>query len=215
MIRYIIFDMDGVLVNTEPMHFIIWKQLFNERGISLEYDLYKGCIGSTGEYLCGLVYEAYGKDFRGDSSIMTRFREIKNEVIAKQGIPRIEGVPQTVSLLSRAGYRMAVASSSPQEYIEFCLKDIAIDHYFDILFSGERVPNPKPAPDVFLETARRLYASPQECLVIEDSHNGCLAARAAGMSCFGFKNPDSGIQDLSSADRIFYPFSDLTGMLGI
>ena len=94
MIRYIIFDMDGVLVNTEPMHFAVWKQLFQERGVSLEYDCYKGCIGSTGEYLCGLIYETYGRDFRGDSSIMKRFREIKNKVISSDGIPRIDGVPR-------------------------------------------------------------------------------------------------------------------------
>ncbi|HIR76862.1 MAG TPA: HAD family hydrolase [Candidatus Choladousia intestinipullorum] len=215
MIRYIIFDMDGVLVNTEPMHFAVWKQLFQERGVSLEYDCYKGCIGSTGEYLCGLIYETYGRDFRGDSSIMKRFREIKNKVISSDGIPRIDGVPETVALLHRKGFHLAVASSSPQEYIEFCMKELAISQYFDVLFSGERVPNPKPAPDVFLETARRLHADPQECLVIEDSRNGCTAAKAAGMSCLGFQNPDSGIQDLSSADRIFYPFSELIEAAGL
>ena len=95
------------------------------------------------------------------------------------------------------------------------MKELAISQYFDVLFSGERVPNPKPAPDVFLETARRLHADPKECLVIEDSRNGCTAAKAAGMSCLGFQNPDSGIQDLSSADRIFYPFSELIEAAGL
>lgn len=213
MVKCIIFDMDGVLTNTEPVHFELWQQVFRERGVDLDYEHYKGCIGSTFDYLCDLVFEGYGKDFHGDSSVKARFVEIKKQYIAEKGIPLVDGVLEIVKGLKEKGWRMAVASSSPQEQIEFCMKKAGLSDCFELLFSAELVERPKPAPDVFLETAKRLGVEPQECLVVEDSHNGSRAARAAGMLCMGFQNPDSGEQDLTAADEIFYPFANLLGFV--
>lgn len=209
MIKCIIFDMDGVLINTEPIHFKLWKQTFAENGLIIEYDRYKDCIGSTNDFLMNLIYKNYGVDFRNNPSIITRFKELKNEVIHRGEIPGIPGVPEVIKALHEKGYRMAVASSSPQMYIDICIKNLGIESYFELLFSAERVPNPKPAPDVFLAVADLLGVAPEDCLVVEDSRNGSVAAKAAGMTCLGFANPDSGNQDLSAADRIFYPFNKL------
>ena len=134
---------------------------------------------------------------------------MKNEVIHRGEIPGIPGVPEVIKALHEKGYRMAVASSSPQMYIDICIKNLGIESYFELLFSAERVLNPKPAPDVFLAVADLLGVAPEDCLVVEDSRNGSVAAKAAGMTCLGFANPDSGNQDLSAADRIFYPFNKL------
>lgn len=209
MIKCIIFDMDGVLINTEPLHYHIWQQICAEHGFTLEYDKYKGCIGSTIKYLFDLLLQNYGVAFHNDPAILKRFREIKEAYLAENGVPRIDGVPETVAALYRQGYILAVASSSSQDYIDFSIRELGIHPYFRLLFSGERVEHPKPAPDIFLEVAKRLRLQPSECLVVEDSCNGSRAARAAGMTCIGFRNPDSGDQDLSAADRTFYPFSAL------
>ena len=80
---------------------------------------------------------------------------------------------------------------------------------YTVIVSGEQVENPKPAPDTFLAVSEKLGIAPEECVVIEDSENGSRAARAAGMYCLGFDNPNSGNQDLSAADEIFYPFTEL------
>lgn len=213
MIKYIIFDMDGVLINSEPLHYKIWKQIFAERGLEIDFEYYKGCIGSTLKTLCDLIEEGYGVDFHGDMTLPARFKEVKNEYIDTYGVPQIEGIPQVIGKLKEMGYHLAVASSSPQEYIELCTKKIGIAQYFDILYSAERVARPKPFPDVFLTVAEKMQAKPEECLVIEDSYNGSRAAKAAGMKCFGFANPDSGNQDLSAADSIFYPFGNLLNVL--
>lgn len=207
--------MDGVLVNTEPLHFDLWKKVFRERDLELEYDKYKGCIGSTNDFLMNLIYENYGVDFRGDSSLVARFKEVKNEVIRQGGIPAVYGAPEMVRALYEKGYRLAVASSSAQMYIDICISNLGVADCFELLFSAERVPKPKPAPDVFLAVAERLQVKPEECLVVEDSYNGSLAAKAAGMTCMGFANPDSGNQDLSAADRIFYPFDQLIEVSGL
>lgn len=208
MIKCILFDMDGVLINSEPVHFEIWKQIFAEQGVFIDYDHYKGCIGSTVNRLFELILEGYGIDFRGNPAIPQRFRELKNIYIQEHGIPQIEGVYETVTALKEKGYTLAVASSSPQDYIEIITKQLGLSDCFDLLFSAERVANPKPAPDVFLAAADALHMDPKECLVIEDSANGSKAAKAAGMTCYGFVNPDSGNQDLSAADQCFYPFAN-------
>lgn len=209
MIRYIIFDMDGVLMNTEPLHYELWKQVFRERGLEIDFEHYKGCIGSTNKTLFNLIQEGYGISFHEDKTVIARFKELKNIYIRENGIPPVEGVQEVVAKLKELGFKMAVASSSPQEYIEICTEKVGIKQYFDILCSAERVERPKPFPDVFLAVAEQLGAKPEECLVIEDSYNGSRAAKAAGMKCLGFANPDSGGQDLSSADVIFYPFEKL------
>lgn len=205
--------MDGVLVNTEPMHYRIWKQVFEERGVCIEYEKYIDCIGSTAGYLYELILKWYGVDFRNDPDIPKRFRELKNEIICSEGIPAVDGVPETIRTLYDKGYRLAVASSSPQIFINFCIEKICLSDCFTLLFSGETVPHPKPAPDTFLHTAQTLGAAPEDCIVIEDSRNGTLAAKAAGMTCIGLYNPDSGRQDLSAANRIIQTIPELLTLL--
>lgn len=213
MKRNILFDMDGVLINTEPMHYEIWKQVLKEEGIDIDYEHYKGCIGSTKAFLYNLIYESYGVDISNKKEIPERFSRLKEEMLQKDGIPRINGAVETVRYLYEKGCNMAVASSSSQELIERQMKGLEIQNCFKVLFSAENVKNPKPAPDVFLKAAEILGAKPEECVVVEDSFNGSRAAKAAGMTCIGFKNPDSGEQDLSCADRIIYKFEELKEIL--
>ena len=207
--KYILFDMDGVLVNTEPMHFEIWKKILKEKGIDIDYQHYKGCIGSTRNFLYYLIKEGYGVDVSVYTDLPERFSQVKDEMLKEQGIPRIDGAVETIKYLYNKGYEMAVASSSSQDYIESQMKMLGIDKCFKVLFSAENVEKPKPAPDVFLVVAEKLGGKPAECTVVEDSANGSRAAKAAGMTCIGFKNPDSGNQDLSVADKIIYKITEL------
>ena len=199
-LKAIIYDMDGVLINTEPLHFRVWKQVFAKRGLDIDYDIYKGCIGATFEYLMDLVLEHYGRNFHGEmEAVRADFAEIKKELIRREGFPEIAGVKEMIRRMYAAGYRLAVASSSPQAYIDGAMEYLGIRDCFAVLNSGEHVAHSKPAPDIFLNTAKRLGVLPQECLIVEDSTNGCLAAKNAGMRCVGYRNPDSGAQDLSPA----------------
>lgn len=209
MIKLILFDMDGVLTDTEPLHYHCWKQAFMENGIDLDYETYKPCIGSTREFLCNLILKAYGIDFRKDPSVRDRMNELKAQYIDQNGLPQIDGVEEVVRTLYERGYTLAVVSSSPLESIQFNMETLELSQYFSLLFSCEQVPHPKPAPDGFLEAASRLQIPPEKCLVIEDSYNGICSAKAAGMTCLGFQNPGSGDQDLYAADQIFHSFRDI------
>ena len=213
MERVILFDMDGVLVNTEPLHYRLWKQVFAEQGIDLTFEAYKGCIGANGKRLMELVLEHYGLDFRGEKALFDRYYQLKEENLRYGDIPRIEGVAETLAELQKRGYRMAVASSSTQDYIDLCTERVGIAPYFQVRFSAQWVKNTKPAPDVFLAAAERMGAKPEDCVVVEDSTNGTLAAKAAGMRCIGFDNPDSPGQSLDAADVRIDHFAQLLDIL--
>ena len=97
---------------------------------------------------------------------------------------------------------MAIASSSPRLFIENVIQKIGVAEYFSIWISGEEVKHSKPEPDIFLKAAELLNVNPQACAVIEDSSSGTIAAKRAGMKCIGYRNLNSGNQDLSQADYI-------------
>ena len=209
MLKGIIFDMDGVLINSEPFHYRVWKETLKERGVDLDYDIYKDCIGSTMGFLMGILHKHYGISFQ-DSSLVREMRKKKEELMKKEGYPPlIPYVKELLQKLARQGYRMAVASSSPQLYIEEVTRHWEIGQYFDKLVSGESVEKPKPAPDIFLKAAGELGLRPEECMVVEDSENGCRAARNAGITCMAYYNPDSGKQDLGSAYMVIEGYEEI------
>ncbi len=195
--------MDGVLIDSEPLHYEANRILLEEKfDIELEYEYYKQYIGTTVTYM----WEKIKKDFaiEGYEAIELRKMadDIKEELIDANGYERIQGVAEFVGGLF-SHYRLAVASSSYLENIKRNLECLDLLDKFDELVSGTQVKNPKPSPDIFLEAAKRLGVKPCECVVIEDSENGVKAAKTAGMACVGFINPNSGNQDLTGADYLF------------
>ena len=200
MIKAVIFDMDGVLINTEPLHYQCWVEIFKERyGIDLDYEVYKPCIGSTRLHFMNLIKEDYGITFESLEVMNQIMKEKKDEIIARDGFPEMPGIKEALKQLKDEGYLLAVASSSPAYAIKDALKSLDMEKYFTVVMSGDYVEHPKPAPDTFLVTAEKLGMEPEDCLVVEDSTNGGGAARAAGMKCIWFHNPDSGRQDIPDA----------------
>lgn len=109
MIKAVIFDMDGVLINTEPIHYQCWVEIFKERyGIDLDYEVYKPCIGSTRLHFMNLIKEDYGITFESLEVMNQIMKEKKDEIIARDGFPEMPGVEQMLCCLKDAGYRLAV-----------------------------------------------------------------------------------------------------------
>lgn len=211
MLKAVIFDMDGVLVDTEPLHYRINEMVLQDMGHELPFDYYKQFIGSTKTHMWLTVIRDYGLDKTPDQLNELVYKK-ENEIIEQEGFPKISGAKQLVSSLKDAGFRLAVASSSSPDIIIKMTQGVEVYEYFDEFVSGETVAHPKPAPDVFLKAAECLGVLPEECLVIEDSKNGVCAAKAAGMACLGFANPGSGEQDLSLADYLFESYESIDPM---
>ncbi len=201
----IIFDMDGVLLDSEPLHRTVNQTLFRELGADVSEAEYDAFIGLSSPVMWQSLIGAWNLPFHIEE-LVQREQDRKHESLRTQPLVASKGLVELLMALRAAGRRLAVASGSPRRNIAVVLERLEIAVYFDAVVASEEVPHGKPAPDVFLEAARRLAVEPARCAVIEDAANGIRAARAAGMPCVGYQNPTSGRQDLSLAHLIVDSF---------
>lgn len=201
MLQAFIFDMDGVIIDSEPIHFEVDIQTMSYLGHSISKEALEKYVGMTNQ--------AMWKSIRQEYNLLQAIEEIIEYQIANKistlhelEIEPIEGIKELIINLKEYDIPVAIASSSPRVFIEEVLSKFGMENDFDCVVSGEEVPQGKPAPDVYIEVARQLGVDVRHCMVLEDSGNGIIAAKAAGMRCIGFVNPNSGNQDLSQADYI-------------
>jgi HAD superfamily hydrolase (TIGR01509 family) len=134
-------------------------------------------------------------------------KERKFKTLEMDTLVPTPGMHELLSQLREENFSLAVASSGVKKNINLILTRLGMLDYFDFIVSGEEVSRGKPAPDIFLKAAEKFSKKPEECIVIEDSTNGILGAKAAGMYCIAYFNPTSGNQDLSQADHILSGFT--------
>jgi HAD superfamily hydrolase (TIGR01509 family) len=177
----IIFDFDGTLVDTMPLHYEAYRRVLADEGIVLAYDDYFDNVGGTAR-------ESIPKFLRGRScrlsaaEIHARKKQIIAELFASQRVPMLETAKLLPLLFGR--WPLALASSGSRPGVEQVLEKLDWRRYFAAVVTGEDAERGKPAPDLFLLAAQRLDAPPEECLVFEDTDAGVAGARAAGMMVF-------------------------------
>lgn len=200
--RAVLFDFDGVLVDTEWAIYQSWRRVFEDHGHDLPLSLYTRCIGSDFttwsakthlEELTGLAFDWHDLDARRQEEIL---RDLDGE-------GPMHGVVTMLERLAAAAVPCAVVSSSSHHWVDGWLEKLGLAGHFQVTVCRGDAPRIKPAPDLFLEAARRLDMAPADCLVIEDSLNGVTAAKAAGMSAWAVPNRVTGGLDFSPADRVF------------
>jgi HAD superfamily hydrolase (TIGR01509 family) len=209
MLKAVIFDMDGVIVDSEPYHQALEKELFQHFGIAISESEHLSFLGMTNEQMWTLLKAKYQLPLSVKE--MNRFdREKRVEFMkSKDEISSVPGVVNLIQELSGIKLPLAVASSSPMAIIEIFMAKFELKKYFQKLISGDFVPSSKPEPDIFLYAAELLKVIPENCIVIEDSQNGILAAQKAHMKCVGYQNPNSGNQDLSLANLVISNFAEI------
>lgn len=181
MITAIVFDMDGVLFDTERLCRDCWYELAEEYGIPNMPEVYALCIGVNAETTERIVYENYGKDFPYPE-YCKRTTEMYNQYVKEHGVPVKDGVKETLAALAAAGLRLAVASSTRREKVLRHLESTGIAKYFEAVVGGDTVTHSKPHPEIFLKACEALGVAPEQTIAVEDSHNGIRAAHAAGMA---------------------------------
>jgi HAD superfamily hydrolase (TIGR01509 family) len=204
----VVFDMDGVLVDSEHVWDAVREALAHERGGHWHPGAQRDMMGMSSPEWSRYMHDRIG--------LQESPQEINRIVVDRMleqyanGPPWIPGAIDAVRLLA-AAYTLALASSSNRELIEVVLEAGGIAALFRATVSSEEVPRGKPAPDVYLEAARRLGADAGECVAIEDSHNGIRSAKAAGMACIAIPNerfpPGDAEQE---ADLVLRSIRDLT-----
>lgn len=193
-IRAVIFDMDGVLTDSEPLINAAAIAMFKEKGLLVQPEDFLPFVGTGEDRYIGGVAEKY--HFPLDVPLAKRRTyEIYLELVPKQ-LRAFPGASELVNDCSHAGLQIAVASSADKIKIEANLRQIGLPpEHWDALVWGEEVINKKPAPDIFLRAAAKLGQSPTHCVVVEDAVNGVEAAKAAGMRCVA-------VAQTFSADRL-------------
>ncbi|SMC25691.1 haloacid dehalogenase superfamily, subfamily IA, variant 3 with third motif having DD or ED/haloacid dehalogenase superfamily, subfamily IA, variant 1 with third motif having Dx(3-4)D or Dx(3-4)E [Clostridium acidisoli DSM 12555] len=210
MFKAVIFDMDGVLVDSELEHLVVETKLLKSIGIELEEGEHNKFVGTTANYKWSCIKEKYKIDKSIEELMKLNTDAYYDHITSNDVLKPIDGVTELVDNLSRNGFKLAVGSSSNMNAIETTLKAIKLEKYFEAVVSGQYVKLSKPEPDIFLYAADKLGVKPEECLVIEDSHNGVIAANKAGMKCLGYISEHSGNQDISTADLITDSFHKIS-----
>lgn len=172
-----IFDMDGLLFDTEMVYDIIWKKVAERRGLTLQEQMLSKMRGVGREEMTKIILRYW--PWEDPAAIRTELFEEAAEELRKK-VPVKSGVTKLLEYLREKGVKMAVASGSPLESIKSNLKVAKIDSYFDVVVSGEQVSYGKPAPDIFLLAAKELRLEPAACYVFEDAPSGVYAAVKAG-----------------------------------
>jgi HAD superfamily hydrolase (TIGR01509 family) len=204
----VIFDMDGVIIDSE----IHWKTLegyFLQSLIPTWSSTDQDKIIGLGVHdLYTLLISQYGLQ-KTKQQFLELYQEMANKIYG-QKVSLIAGFSDLLTTLNKNNIPVALASSSPRSWINIMLRRFGLQSSFRVVVSADELEGEgKPSPAIYLLTAQRLGVSPTSCIAIEDSKNGVLSAKNAGMFCIGFRNGFNQEQDLSKADMVIHGFAEL------
>jgi len=184
MLQALIFDFDGLVIDTEETEFRAWREIYQRYGVELPLEMYLLCVGrgATSQVFRPYDYlvEQVGYELEQEA-ILAECRQRNLALIDAQ--PILPGVKELILEAKQRGLGLAVASSSPQSWVEGHLIRLGLRDYFDALACGDEVERTKPYPDPYLKALEKLAVSAKQAVAFEDSLNGMLAARAAGLFC--------------------------------
>ena len=215
MIKGLIFDMDGTITLTEPLHYQAFAEVFKNYGISYSFNEHLKKYAATGsKNIFTKVFAEKGKllDEKALQQCMARKKELYTKFVQESEIVLVKGVSAFVQRVVRAGLKKIIATgNSNLDVVRVILKKVGLIEYFPNIISNTEVAHGKPFPDVFLQAARRIGCEPAECIVFEDSINGVKAAFTAGIPCIALKTTASKEELLSAgATKVVKDFTEVT-----
>jgi len=206
MIKALIFDLDGTLVNTEPMHYRAWKKTLVNNGVSqFTFENFMRFVGTSNE----TVAKDYIKSDNINKSVIDLVLE--KQTFYLKLIPEIQLLPGVQEILARYHgiLHLAVASSSHKREILKILKAHKLIHYFDLVIGGDMVTRRKPDPEIYLKVIHSLNIAPHECIAFEDSTHGLNSAKNAAMYSVAIPNEFTQDHDFSRADLVLTSLEEL------
>jgi HAD superfamily hydrolase (TIGR01509 family) len=209
MIKTVIFDMDGVIVDTEPVHHYAFRQHFEQLNIDVSPEMYASFTGNSTRNVFQKLKNHFQLTQDIEELIDTK-RHLFNEAFDKKvDLYLLDGVENLIKELHQNGMQLVLASSSAKVTINRIFTRFNLHQYFTHIVSGEDFENSKPDPAIFNHAVFLSQTPKENCIVIEDSTNGIKAAKAAGIYCIGYDSPNSKLQDYSLADVVITDFSEL------
>jgi len=209
--KAILFDFDGTLVDTEWVIYCAWRDFYRSEGQELPIEVYVQCIGSDFDTWSPKTHleTLTGRSFDWELLDKERNQGIRAN-LAGQG--PVEGARELLATLS-GRVRMGVVSSSSHDWVDGWLEKLGLAEFFELTVCRGDAPRIKPAPDLYLQAASQMSLPAEECLVIEDSLNGCRAAKAASMTAYAIPNRITSVSDFSEVDGVFHTVEQLGAAL--
>jgi HAD superfamily hydrolase (TIGR01509 family) len=196
--KAILFDLDGLMVNSEPHAVATWNTVLARRGVQLDSATLDAMLGLRLLETSQMLIERFGLS---DDPHALGAEKTQLQIDQLDGnVPVMPGLYDLIDAIDRRGLQYAVASSGMRRYVTAVLASIELADRFKVVVTGDDAAHGKPAPDIFLRAAERLNVAPPACLVLEDAPNGVAAAKAAGMFCVAVPNEFTRKLDLSAAD---------------
>jgi len=204
--RAVIFDMDGVLVDGEPLHFAAARDVLAAQGATLDWDTYRHWIGETFDTIWPDIQSRFGLALS-----RATYEQAFGPLVQAQYEQHATALPGAAELLARlqaAGVPLGLASSTKRTRVDAGLQRLDFERYFQVTVAGDEVLRGKPAPEIYQAAATRLGLAPEHCLVLEDSRAGVAAGRAAGAQVVGVRYPAGAADALAEADRTIESLSE-------
>ncbi len=202
----VVFDLDGVLVDTGPFHKQSWYDLAAKEGFDMSDELFYSTFGMQNYAIIPILA---GRQVPAEEiERMSEWKERRYRELIADKLELMEGARELLEDLKSNGFLLAIGSSAPRANLDVVLKCCNIFDYFNACVTGEDVRNSKPAPDTFLKAAEKLKLPPQRCVVIEDSVPGIQAGKAAGMAVVAITTTRNR-RDIKDADKIIDSFTEL------
>jgi len=209
MLKAVIFDMDGVIVDTEPLHRKAYHSMFEAVGIAVSESLYESFTGQSTLSICKQLCSLFNLK-ETPQTLVNLKREYFKSLFQNDGeLDLIEGVLELIKDYYSNGFKLVLASSASMLTINNVFTRFELDKYFIDKLSGADLKASKPHPEIFLNAAKSTGFDKEECMVIEDSTNGIKAANSAGIYCVGYKSVNSKNQDYSTADTVISSFTEI------
>ncbi len=197
--RAVIWDMDGVIVDTAPYHFKAWQDVFQRRGVKFTEADFRHTFGQRND---NIIRHTLGKQIsQSEMDVISRVKEQTFRKSVRQNIKPLPGALKLMKSLGEHGFKVALASSAPVENIRLLTRSLGINNCFQAVVSGRDVIEGKPSPQGFLLAAQKLGVAPKRCIVIEDAVAGVAACKRAGTHCIAVTNTHPR-ESLTEADLI-------------
>lgn len=203
MLEAVIFDMDGVIVDSEPGYLAALKEVLNAYGKNVGSRYHERFVGKSSIEAWEVIRDELGITDMTAEQCVEAMNAVRRKILKKEGYRPIKGVIPLIQDLYQEGIALAIASSNTFEEIFRVTEALGVKKYFSHVVSGaEECSHSKPNPEVFKKAVEKLRVSKEHCLIIEDSNNGAKAGRKAGVKVLGFSNPKMGSCLLEDADYV-------------
>lgn len=201
--------MDGVIVDTEPVHHYAYNEHFRRLNIDVSPEMYASFTGNSTKNIFERLKEQFGLADDVQTLVETKRNLFNDAFDSKEDLYLLDGVEDLIKDLHQNGIQLVLASSSAKVTINRIFNRFGLHQYFSHIVSGEDFPKSKPHPAIFQHAALLSGTPVENCIVIEDSTNGIKAAHAAGIYCVGYDSFHSKMQDYSLADKVISHFNEL------